>query len=74
MLTRQEGGIAVDKVEARIGPATLEVDGMLGDPPGYADSDLRVRAAGPDLSRFGALARRPLPFNTSKSLQLTTSV
>ena len=60
-LTRQESGIAAEKIEARIGSASLEVDGILGDPPGYSGSDLRVRASAPDLSRFGGLARRLLP-------------
>jgi len=60
-VVRLEGGIAVENVDARIGETQLRVDGTVGDPPEYVDTDLQIRAEGPDLSVFRDLVGVDLP-------------
>jgi uncharacterized protein involved in outer membrane biogenesis len=60
-LVRLEDGIGIQGVEAMVGPAVAKVDGILGDPPGYAGTDLQVAAQGPNLVSFSELAGVTLP-------------
>jgi uncharacterized protein involved in outer membrane biogenesis len=60
-LVRVEEGIRVEGVVARIGETTLDADGTIGDPPGFAGTELTVSAKGPDISSFGGLLGVDLP-------------
>jgi uncharacterized protein involved in outer membrane biogenesis len=60
-LVRVDHGIGIEDVEAAVGPSIVRVNGILGDPPAYAGTDLEIDARGPDLSAFSALARIELP-------------
>ncbi len=60
-LLRMESGLQVESVEARIGRATLEADGFVGDPPEYDGTDLQASVQGPDLSRYSNLTGVDLP-------------
>ena len=60
-VVRLERGIVVEKVDARIGETLLRVEGTLGDPPEYVDTDLQVRLEGPNLSVFRDLVGVDLP-------------
>lgn len=60
-IVRLERGIAIENVDARIGETQLRVEGTLGDPPEYVDTDLQVGAEGPDLSVFRDLVGVDLP-------------
>jgi uncharacterized protein involved in outer membrane biogenesis len=57
---RQGSRVALDGVEARVGGTTLQVSGVLGEPPRWVGTDLAVRSSGPDLSQLAALTRLPL--------------
>jgi len=67
-LVRQDGGINVEGVEARVGRTTLEVNGTIGDPPEYAGTALTVRGNGPNLAHFQDLAGVALP---AESFEIT---
>jgi len=60
-VVRLERGIAVENVDAKIGETQLRIDGIVGDPPEYVDTDLQLRAEGPDLSVFRDLVGIDLP-------------
>ena len=60
-LVRKEGGLAMEEVEAHVGEAHVRVEGMVGDPPELAGTDLRIRGSGPDLSAFESFAGVALP-------------
>jgi uncharacterized protein involved in outer membrane biogenesis len=60
-LARVEGGIRVEDVAARIGTTTLSADGIVGDPPGFAGTELTVSAKGPDISVYGGVLGFELP-------------
>jgi len=60
-LIRQDEGINVEGVEARVGQTTLKVNGIVGDPPEYAGTALTVRGNGPNLAHFEDLAGVALP-------------
>jgi uncharacterized protein involved in outer membrane biogenesis len=60
-LVRLDEGIGIEDVEAAVGPSLIRVNGILGDPPAYADTDLEIDARGPDLSTFSTLANTELP-------------
>ena len=60
-LLRVDGGVAIEGVDARIGGATLEVEGMVGDPPALAGTDLRFATVVPTASKYSRLVRMDLP-------------
>jgi uncharacterized protein involved in outer membrane biogenesis len=60
-LVRREEGIAVEGVDLRIGPSTLEVSGTVGDPPQYSGTALSINGSGPNLAHFQDLAGIALP-------------
>ena len=60
-VVRLEAGIGVQKIQARVGRNTVEVDGTVGDPPEYAGTTLRFHGAGPNLAYFQGLAGTALP-------------
>jgi uncharacterized protein involved in outer membrane biogenesis len=49
-VTRREAGFAIGAGKIKIGDDTLSIDGLVGDAPLEKDTDLRFRAAGPDLA------------------------
>ncbi len=60
-IVRVDGGIRLEDLKARVGPAELNATGFVGDPPAYAATEVSVRAEGPSLARFGGLAGIELP-------------
>jgi len=67
-LVRLERGIGVEKIEARIGRATLEVDGMVGDPPSRSRSRVgSSRVMGRSTSRRFARALAGAHFGSAGS-------
>jgi hypothetical protein len=60
-LVRVDGGVRLEGVVVEIGESALVVDGLVGDPPELAGTDLTITARGPDLSTFGGLAGAELP-------------
>lgn len=55
-LEHGEGGLGLRGVQARLGEATLFLDGTLEPVEGLVGTDLRLRVAGPDLARVASLA------------------
>jgi uncharacterized protein involved in outer membrane biogenesis len=62
-MEREEGGARFRGVEIELGEHRALVDGVLGDPPKLAGTDLHVQANGPDLSLLVDLADLSLPVN-----------
>ena len=60
-LVRLEGGIGVEKIRARVGRNTVEVDGTVGDPPEYAGTTLSFQGESPNLAYFQGLSGTDLP-------------
>jgi uncharacterized protein involved in outer membrane biogenesis len=60
-LVRMEEALGVDKVAVEVGGVTIEVDGTIGDPPGYEGTALTFRGNGPDLARLQHLVGITLP-------------
>jgi hypothetical protein len=60
-LVRVEQGIDVQMVELSVGGISVEVDGMVGDPPGYEGTSLSFRGRGPNLARLDHLVGVTLP-------------
>ncbi len=60
-LLRVENGFRIDDVSASVGSSRMAVAGFVGDPPGYADTDLELDASGPDLSWYSDLVDVDLP-------------
>jgi uncharacterized protein involved in outer membrane biogenesis len=60
-LVRLEHGIDVEKIKLEIGGITVEADGTIGDPPGYAGTALTFRGDGPNLARLDHLLGIALP-------------
>jgi hypothetical protein len=58
---REEARYLLEMVRLRVGPNSVSVTGVLGDPPGLLGTDLFVRAVGRDLVDFSRVAHRPLP-------------
>jgi hypothetical protein len=75
-LERVAQGIRIEGLEARVGASSLEAAGLVGDPPELAGTELALRAAGPALSEFSALAGVDLPsqsFEVSGGLKYEAS-
>ena len=51
-----ERGYRLEAIRVRVGELELDVDGYLGPAPGLRDSDLQIRASGPDLRRVAEFA------------------
>jgi uncharacterized protein involved in outer membrane biogenesis len=60
-LVRLEHGIGVEKVGLEVGGITVEVDGAVGDPPGYEGTALSFHGEGPNLARLESLLGIQLP-------------
>ncbi len=60
-LVRVEGGARLERIAAAIGETTVNVNGIVGDPPRFAGTELTVSARGPDLSAYSGLAGIDLP-------------
>ncbi len=60
-LVRLEGSIGIQKIQARVGRNTVEVDGTVGDPPEYEGTTLKFHGKGPNLAYFQGLAGTELP-------------
>jgi uncharacterized protein involved in outer membrane biogenesis len=60
-LVRIEGGLDVEKLEARVGRAQFSAHGRMGDPPDYAGTTLSVHAEGPNIAHFNRLVGMDLP-------------
>ncbi len=60
-LVRLEEGVGVQGIEATVGRTTLEIDGVVGDPPDYSGTALSIKASGPNLAHFQELAGTALP-------------
>jgi len=60
-LVRDEAGVELHDVRARLGETDLRADGKIAGPPRFEGSDLSMRASGPDLSVFTAFVGVELP-------------
>jgi uncharacterized protein involved in outer membrane biogenesis len=60
-VVRVEGGLQVDNVEADIGRTTFRAEGMVGDPPDYAGTTLKIHAEGSNIADFEDLIGVKLP-------------
>ncbi len=60
-LIRLERSIAFEKIKIAVGRNNLEIDGTVGDPPGYADTALTMHGQGPNLAHFQGLTGIELP-------------
>jgi uncharacterized protein involved in outer membrane biogenesis len=55
-LVEGDGAISLEAVRARLGDNTLEVGGELETEAGFAGTDLRLKAAGPDAAKLAEMA------------------
>jgi len=60
-LVRAEEGLRLEGIAARIGTTNLTADGIVGEPPGFAGTELTVSASGPDIASYGGLLGVDLP-------------
>ncbi|MCJ7755934.1 MAG: AsmA family protein, partial [Thermoanaerobaculales bacterium] len=60
-VVRVDGGIEVEKLDARIGRAVVTASGTVGDPPDYAGTTLTIHVEGPNIARFNHLIGVELP-------------
>lgn len=60
-LVRLENRVGVEEVRLEVGGITVEIDGAVGDPPGYEGTALSFRGNGPNLARLQHLVGIELP-------------